>query len=154
MIKMRPHHLLDILRDYGNDRVRGAHPWGASLSNVTSTVLSDPEHEIEFVLNVDSICETCSKLNAHICEAKINEQLLMRDYNDRLDIDLFRELDILPNTKMSLVDFAVKVSKNLSVLCLFTSPNEDSSLRRKGTLSALQRLGVRSNNLTPQSPVE
>ena len=142
MIKMRPHHLLDILRDFGNDRIRDAHPWGASLNSVTQIVLSKPDHEIEFVLKVDSICETCSQLNENTCEAKINEQLLMRIYNDRLDIDLFRELKIKPNTKMTLIEFGVRVSENMNVLSLFTSPNENSFLRRKGTLSAFKRLGI------------
>ena len=142
MIKMRPHHLLDILRDFGNNRVRDPHPWGASLNSVTQIVLSNPEREIEFVLKVDSICETCSQLNGNICEARINEKLLMRVYNDRLDLDLFTELKIKPNTKMTLIEFSAHVSENMNVLDIFTSPNEDSFLRKKGTLSAFKRLGI------------
>jgi hypothetical protein len=142
MIKIRPHHLLDIIRDFGNDVKREQHPWGASVVSVTQIILSDINQKVEFVMGVDSICTTCSKLNGHICEARINDELLMRDYNDQLDESLFSTLKIVPGNKISIIEFLRKISKNIEVLDLFKSPSNDSRARRQGTISAFEKLGI------------
>ena len=142
MIKIRPHHLLDIIRDFGNEVKRETHPWGASLASVTQIILSNIDQEIEFVMGVDSICTTCSKLNGHICEAQINNELLMRDYNDRIDQALFSALKIVPNTKLPVVEFLRKINNNIEVLNLFDSPSNNPMVRMNGTKSALDKLGI------------
>ena len=142
IIKIRPHHLLDIIRDFGNEVERETHPWGASLASVTHNILSNINQEVEFVLNVDSICKTCSKLNGHICEAKINNELLMRDYNDRLDQALFSALNISPGNKLPVIEFLRIVYKKIEVLNLFNSPSNNPIARKQGTKSAFDKLGI------------
>jgi len=146
MIKIRPHHLLDILRDFGNDVKRETHPWGASIANVSKCIISNINQKVEFVMGVDSICQTCSKLNGYICEARINNELLMRDYNDRLDRALFSALNIAPGDKIPVIEFLRIISDNIEILDLFNSPSNNPMVRKHGTESALDKLGI--NNST------
>ena len=143
IIIIRPHHLLDIIRDFGNEVKRETHPWGASLASVTHSILSDIDQKVEFVMGVDSICKTCSKLNGYICEARINDELLMRDYNDRLDQALFSALNISPGTRLPVKEFLLTVKNNIEVLDLFNSPSNDPIARKHGTESAFDKLGIK-----------
>lgn len=143
IIKIKPHHLLDIIRDFGNEVKRETHPWGASLTSVTHSILLNINQEVEFVLGLDSICKTCSKLNGDICEARINNELLMRDYNDHLDQALFSSLNILPGDKLPVIDFLRMVKENIEVLDFFTSPSNNPIARKHGTKSAFNKLGIK-----------
>ena len=143
MIKLRPHHLLDIIRDFGNEVQRETHPWGASLASVTQKILSDINQKVEFVMGIDSICETCSKLSGQICEARINNELLMRDYNDRVDKALFSALNIAPGDQLPVIEFLRKINNNIEVLNLFNSPSNNPITRKQGTKSAFDKLGIK-----------
>lgn len=143
MIKIRPHHLLDIIRDFGNEVKRETHPWGASLASVSQSILLNINQKVEFVMGADSICKTCSKLNGHICEARINNELLMRDYNDRLDQALFSALNIAPGSKLPVIEFLRIIKNNIEVLNLFNSPSNNPITRKRGTESAFEKLGVK-----------
>lgn len=137
-VKIRPHHLLDILRDYGNRVVPGLHPFGASVESVTKRVLNN--ESIELVPRVDDICHSCSMLKG-VCQAKIRDDLYMRDYNDQLDDKLFELLGFKPGEQVSLKSFLEVVKSKLDdTLSLFTSPDNNIYLRRKGTLSSINEI--------------
>ena len=141
MIKIRPHHLLDILRDFGNEVERDSHPYGASLRETTNDILSDIDQNIRLVSKVDSICLTCSKLRENICIARISDDLLMRDYNDDLDEKLFNIMKIAPDSTIVVRDF-LKIVENdfVSILAQFSNPTNIPEVREIGTLSAINRL--------------
>lgn len=142
MIKIRPHHLLDLVRDYGNNYKKPPHPWGASVKSVSDLVFSDIHQVVVLVMGVDSICQTCRKLNDGICEANINEDLLMRDYNDPLDERLFSSLEIRPGDRLTVYAFLKLVSERMFVLELFNSPSNKKHVRRQGTELALMKFGL------------
>ena len=143
-IRLRPHHLLDIVRDYGNGiEKKKTHSWGASVAEVTEKVLSNIDQVIILVSQVDSICETCSKLENQICEARINENLLMREYNDDLDSRLFDRMKLEEGQRISIRDFLLLVKKDLNnIVDLFTSPNNNPAIRLEGTRLALKKLHI------------
>lgn len=143
-IRIRPHHLLDIIRDYGNEVEKDAHPYGASLKEVTNEVLSDIDQTIILVSRVDSICITCSKLKDNICLAKINDDLLMRDYNDNLDDKLFNVMKLSPESELTARAFLEIVNRNLSsIIAQFSSLSNKLEVRRAGTVRALKKLKIR-----------
>jgi hypothetical protein len=144
VIKIRPHHLLDIIRDYGNKAEVYEHRWGASLPSVTQKILADINQTIEFVMGVDAICETCTQLRNEICQAEINKNLLMRDYNDRIDRALFDALDIESGSQIRVRDFLKLVSDNLNVLNIF-DPALQTKQREQGTIAALKEFGIISD---------
>ena len=144
MIKIRPHHLLDIIRDFGNQVEVAEHPWGASLTSVTQEILGGINQKVEFVMGVDAICETCSQLKGEICEAKINRDLLMRDYNDRIDRELFEALQLEPGSQLVVREFLQLVGNDLSVLNIF-DPALQTMPREQGTIAALNEFGITSH---------
>lgn len=69
-----------------------------------------------------------------VCQAKIRDDLFMRDYNDSLDDKLFTLLGFNPGEIVTLKEFIRVIETNLeTVLALFTSPDNNDELRRKGT---------------------
>lgn len=144
MISIRPHHLLDIIRDFGNKREVKEHRWGASLSTVTQKILADTNRIVVFVMGVDAICETCSQLQNDICQAEISRDLLMRDYNNRIDRELFEALQLAPGSQLQIGEFLQLVSDNLNVLNIF-DPALQTKPRKQGTIAALKEFGIISN---------
>lgn len=137
LVKVRPHHLFDILRDYGNKVILEPHPFGASVTEVTEKVLRSTS-PIVLVPRIDSICETCSMLKNEICQAKIREDLFMSEYNDYLDDKLFKLMDIKPFTQMTLKEFVHIVELKIDILLnQFTSPDNNSEIRYIGTKNAI-----------------
>ena len=144
MIRIRPHHLLDIIRDFGNKMEVKEHRWGASLPSVTQKILTDINQPVVFVMGVDAICETCSQLQNDICQAEINRDVLMRDYNDRIDRALFEALQLAPGSQLRVREFLQLVSDNLNVLNIF-DPALQTKPRKQGTIAALKEFGIVSN---------
>jgi hypothetical protein len=146
MLKLRPHHLLDIVRDYGNDKAPGDHPHGADVKGVTEAVLADPSQKVEFVLEPDSICRPCAKLDAggH-CTATIraNPPVSMAAYNDTLDGRLFALLDLQPGVVLGIDEFLSIVASHMpGVASLFVSPNASIEARAEGTRKGLTKFGI------------
>jgi hypothetical protein len=92
---------------------------------------------------VDSICKTCSKLNGQICEAQINNELLMRDYNDHLDQALFSALKIAPGDTLPVIEFLRRINNKIEILDLFNSPSNNPLVRKHGIETALKKLGIK-----------
>jgi hypothetical protein len=68
-MKLRPHHLLDIISDYGHGVEYTPHPYGHALHTVAAQVLTDLSLEIEFVLAADAICDPCRHLQSNgVCD--------------------------------------------------------------------------------------
>ena len=140
-LRLRPHHLLDIMRDYGNDIVSDAHPYGAALAEVTKIVLSDIDQEIVLVPAVDSICQPCAKLHDGLCVARINDKLLMRTYNDRLDARLFERIALQEGQSITVRAFMAIVEDDLEgIVSLFDAPANNYAVRLRGTRKALENI--------------
>ncbi len=141
MLKLRPHHLLDIMRDYGNGLVTGAHPYGAALADVTRAVLADFDQEIILVSGVDSICRPCAKLQDGLCVARINDKLLMRTYNDGLDARLFKRIKLQEGQLITVRAFMAIVQDDLEgIVGLFDAPANNYAVRLRGTRKALENI--------------
>lgn len=138
LIMLRPHHLLDLLKDYGNKKKITPHPFGASVPEITNRVFSNIDQVIQMVPRVDSICVTCRMLDNNICQAKIRDNLLMREYNDNLDDKLFKVMNLTPYQEISIAQFIRITKDNLDIILgCFTSPDNNRVYRKKGTKSAI-----------------
>ena len=62
-MKLRPHHILDIISKYGHDVQFGPHPYGHSLDIVAQKLLSNLELKIKLVLGADDVCAGLEKLD-------------------------------------------------------------------------------------------
>jgi len=142
LIRLRPHHLLDIISSYGSGAdLEAKHPWGASVADVTRRVLADIDQVAVMTAGVDAICTTCSKLVEQTCTARLGDNLLMREYNDDLDARLFQRLHLDEGQPISIRACLRRVNEDLpGIVALFT--RGDTAQRLTATERALQTLGV------------
>lgn len=73
MIRIKPHHFIDILRDFG----RGAttfepHPYGHAVHAVAARVLRERDVMLEMALGADDICEPCVHNAGGLCDDTID----------------------------------------------------------------------------------
>ena len=55
-LKLKPHHIIDIITDYGNNEQNRPHLYGHSERLVAPKLLSDLDLKIRLVLEADDIC--------------------------------------------------------------------------------------------------
>lgn len=151
-MKLRPHHLVDILSDHGLGVEYTPHPYGHALHSVAAQVLNDPAVEIEFVLAADDICAPCRHLQPDgNCDDILSQPevpLSKQAYNDRLDSKLFPYLGMKPGVRMKRGEFLARVNRHLpGIEKLCTHPGEIEVEKLHGLRDGLLKLGVKPNLL-------
>ena len=147
-MKLRPHHLIDIVSDYGHGIKFRPHPYGHALHTVAEQVVSDPDTEVKFVLAADDICFPCKHLRADgQCEDvlhQLDEPESKQSYNDRLDSNLFSYLGMQMGTRTTVRAFLERLNEHkpgIEKIC--THPGEKAEHRLSGLEKGLMRLGIR-----------
>ena len=59
LIRIKPHHFLDIVRDYGAGAELTPSPYGHAVHVVAEKVLADRRVTLDLVSGIDDICEPC-----------------------------------------------------------------------------------------------
>lgn len=150
-IKLRPHHLLDVVTDFQRDEdpdyVRAP-----GQNNVRTFVRMLPEEldtRAEFVIGPDFICEPCGHLQPDGSCDRILEQHRPPEpidtYNDRLDRRILDYLGMAPGTIMTLREFLEMVNgraPGIEEAC--THPTQQKAARLDELIKGLVELGVRS----------
>jgi hypothetical protein len=141
-ITIRPHHLLDILSDYGHGIHYQPHPYGHALHMVAEHVLSNPDQEITFVIAADDICRPCRHLlPGGQCDdvlGQLPDAPTKQSYNDALDRRLWAYLELDQGHQMTLRRFCQRVSGHLpGIEKVCTHPGEDEHYRLAGLQQAL-----------------
>ena len=153
-MKLRPHHLLDIITDYGHGVEFRPHPYGHALHTVAAQVLTSPGLAVEFVLAADEICHPCRHLRS---DGQCGTDVPIRDvlhqlgepkskqaYNDELDRKLFSYFGMRPGEEMTVGAFLEKVNQHTpGVEKICTHPGEEEEDRLEGLENGLTRLGIR-----------
>jgi len=144
-IFLRPHHLLDILCDYGHGITYQPHPYGHALHTVAAEVLSNPNLEITFVVAADAICQPCRHLLPNQqCDdilGQLPDSPSKQAYNDALDRRLWPYLELDNGHQMNLRAFCQRVSDRLpGIEKVCTHPGEDEQYRLAGLQQAIKQL--------------
>jgi len=144
-MKLRPHHLLDIISDYGHGVEFSPHPYGHALHRVAHHVLNDPDLDIEFVLAADDICFPCQHLQPDgLCDdvlSQLEEPVSKQAYNDDLDGKLFPYLGIELGARLTLREFLERVNQHIpGIEHLCTHPGEKEADRLRGLREGLRKL--------------
>jgi hypothetical protein len=146
-MKLRPHHLIDIVTKYGHGTAFVPHPYGHAVHTIAERVLNDPDLEVAFVLAADDICAPCRYLRPDgRCEdilSQLDEPLPKQDYNDRLDARLFSHLGMEPGVRMTVRAFLDRVSEHtpgIEEIC--THPGEQSVDRLTSLVAGLKKLRI------------
>ncbi len=151
LMRLRPHHLLDVICSYGQDVRFTPHPYGHALHSVAEAVLSNPDLRARFVVGPDEICMPCEHLRADgLCDdvlRQIDPPISKQGYNDDLDRRLFDYLALAPGAVMAIRHFLEMVDKKVpGIEALCTHPKEDEGLRLAGLIKGLLKLGIRRRN--------
>ncbi len=147
IVTIRPHHLLDILRDYGYGIRYEPHEYGHALHIVAEKVMDDLDQEILFVIAADDICRPCKHLSADgSCDDTMsagNEMISKQVYNDELDRRLWLYLGLEKGSRMTARDYFRLVRAHLDgIENVCTHPGEDKLHRREGLIEGLYKLGI------------
>lgn len=148
-LKLRPHHLIDIITGYGNDVIFKPHPYGHSQYLVAQKILSDLDMRIKLVLGADDICRGCMHLMTNGRCKDVLSQIIpsppKQAYNDILDSRLFDHFYLTPGHIISAHKFLEMVNESipgLEIIC--THPKENPEKRVNGLKNGLTKLGIRN----------
>lgn len=148
-LKLRPHHIIDIITGHGNDVKYQPHPYGHSQHLIAPRLISNLDLKIKLVLEADDICTGCKHL---MPDGKCNDVLvqiipspLKQAYNDILDSRLFDHFLLLPNYVITARKYLEKINNytpGIEKIC--THPKENPEKRLVGLINGLIKLGIRN----------
>ncbi len=151
IIKLRPHHVLDIISDYGHGQQFKQHEYGHALHVVADSIIADLDQNVEFIIGADEICKPCKHLlHDGECDDVLHQVYPPKQkqkYNDELDEKLFNYLGIPKNSIMTIrkyLEIVDELLPGIEMVC--AHPGENLDLRLKGLERGLIRLGVREGN--------
>ena len=148
MLQLRPHHILDIVRNIGHNRPIEPHPLGHNVHGITFEIINNPDQPLKLVVGADDICTPCAKLNADLicmdilpqCDDKPSKQT----YNDALDLKVLQFLDLKESSQLTVRQYLQIVHTKLEgIEKVCTHPKEDENYRLEGLQKGLQKLGIR-----------
>jgi hypothetical protein len=150
-MQLRPHHILDIVSDYGRGAAFRPHPYGHSLHLVAPRLLSDLDAQVKLVLGAYNICAGCKHLMpGGQCQdvlSQLNPSPSKQAYNDVLDCRLFDYLSIKVNSVMTIRKYLEIVNERVpGIEEICTHPKESRQERLQGLVNGLAKLGVRQRD--------
>ncbi len=145
-MRLRPHHLLDIITQYGAGQPFVPSAYGHAVHTVAALVLQELQTPIEMIVGADDICAPCSKL----VEGRCTDNLLAfappmskQEYNDALDKRLLAHLGLQEGDILTMQAFCKRVKEHLKdIEKICTHPREDPQARLAYLNAGLQNLGM------------
>ena len=148
VIKLRPHHLIDIFKHIGNGRdLSKPHPYGHAQHFIVREILDNPELKVKFVCENDDICKPCRYLNTNnlCCDvlSQLTPPISKQLYNDKLDKSLFKMFRIRPGHKVIVRKFLEIILSQISdIVPLVTHPGQDEKYTLDGLSNAAEVLKI------------
>ena len=151
VMKLRPHHILDIISGYGHGVEFKPHPYGHSQHIVARKILSDVDTKEQLVVGADAVCQGCKHLlpNGQCSDvlAQLNPSPSKQAANDVLDCRLLDYLNIKLNTVMTVREYLQIVNDNVpGIESICTHPKEDPQKRLYRLTQGLIKLGIRTES--------
>ena len=113
VIRIKPHHLVDIITQFGEGRPFEPHPYGHAVHTVAQRILADPEVMLEMELGADDICAPCIHNIAGLCDDTIDTSYrpaappAKRDWNLLLDRRWCERLSLSPGQRLTARAFCL-----------------------------------------------
>jgi len=151
IMKLRPHHILDIISGYGVGVEFKPHPYGHSQHIVAKKILSDLDTKIQLVVAADAVCQGCKHLLPNgQCDdvlAQLNPSPSKQASNDVLDCRLLDYLNIKLNSVMTVREYLEIVNNKVpGIESICTHFKEDPQKRLYSLTQGLIKLGIRSES--------
>jgi len=147
MLRLRPHHILDIVRNIGNGREIKPHEYGHLLHAVTRELMEDIDRECTLVVGNDDICGPFIHLGKDgRCDdllRQLSEPVSKQAYNDELDGRILGYLGIEAGTTMRVSDYLRRACADLDGIAeICAHPQEGREQRKRGLEKGLELLGI------------
>ena len=107
-IRTKPHHFLDIVRDFGVGVEFRPSPYGHAVHLVAEKVLADRQVMLELVLGIDRFCEPCKNhVDGHCIDttATTGEVTSKEQWNLTIDTRLLERLGLEEGARIRADDF-------------------------------------------------
>jgi len=148
MMKLRPHHMLDMLAGLGQGREFTETADGHAQHTVAAAILADPDTIVEWICTgPDTICLPCVSLEPDgTCNRVLTDQdppLVFKVYNDALDRQLLDYLGLAHGQTLSVREFCqliVAHSPGIGEECAHAAQNPAEKLAN--IHKSLPRFGV------------
>ena len=146
---LRPHHVLDIISDWGNGAAFKPHPYGHNVHGVAAALLADTSVKVKWIIGADAICAPCVHLRPDGSCDDVLDQVEGRPpkqaYNDALDAKVFDYLGLEPGAVTTFREHLERVnSRTPGIETICTHPGEDEAGRLQGLIAGLTKLGIRT----------
>lgn len=145
-MKLRPHHLLDIITQYGQGRPFEPSAYGHAVHTVAHLVLADQTQQAEMVVGADDICAPCCHLVAGRCDdmvGSLDPPVSKQDYNDGIDRRVLAHLGLAEGEVLTIRAFADRTLERLQDLEQVCShPGEEPAARLQHLRQGLQKMGL------------
>ncbi len=149
-IDLRPHHLIDVVTDFGFDEEPEYEP-APGENGVRALVRllgRGLDHPARFVVGPDFVCGPCSHLRPdRRCDRILEHHdppQAMDDYNDPLDRRILAALDLAAGAVMPIREFLEMLDERMPGFeSVCTHPGQTQATRREGIINGLCTLGVR-----------
>ena len=147
-MKLRPHHMLDMLVGLGQGKEFTETADGNAQHTVAAVILADPDIVAEWICTgPDSICMPCVSLRADgTCSRVLTDReppLVFKVYNDALDRRLLDYLGLVPGQSASVREFCERVaahSPGIGEEC--AHPHQESAEKLANIHKGLTRFGA------------
>jgi hypothetical protein len=145
-MRLRPHHLVDIIVQHGEGEPFRPHPYGHALHSAAAAVIGDHETRIQLVVGADDICAPCAHLVNGRCDdvlGQLDPSPSKQAYNDGVDRRLLAHLGIAEGAAMTFREYLHAVRGRLTGMeTVVTHPGEDPALKLSRLSEGLRKLGV------------
>ncbi len=145
-MRTRPHHLIDIVTQYGAGEPFKPSDYGHAVHTVAARLIAEPETVVELGVGADEICVPCRHLVDGRCRdviRSIEPPVSKHDYNDALDLRLLAFLGISEGDAMTFTRYLALLREHLSGLAeLCAWPGEAPDERHRKLTTGLDKLGA------------
>jgi hypothetical protein len=145
-MRVRPHHLIDIIAQYGAGQPFEPSAYGHAVHTVAAEVIANPGVRLEFGVGADDICAPCRHLVSGRCDDVIHTldpPVRKQDYNDALDQRLLELLGMTEGECMTFEEYLALLRTHLEGLAeLCAHPGEEPKDRAVKLERGLARLGA------------
>ena len=120
MIRIKPHHFIDILADVGRGQtVFEPHPYGHAVHTVAARILAEPDVLLEMELGADDICARCVHNVGGLCDDTIDTSFRpdapasKREWNLLVDRRWCERLALAQGDRLSARAFARRLAASM-----------------------------------------
>jgi len=141
VVQIKPHHFLDIIRDYGAGNTFAPHPYGHAVHTVAERVLSDRNIILQLVLGCDDICRPCMNNKEGRCIDSVDHPPFTskEKWNRTIDARIFEKLELKEGTEIAASEFCRVTRQKIGNLYDIWRevPREDTDLRRQELMKGI-----------------